>query len=57
MQKHDLIGKHVNITVEGWEGRKGIVTSVGNELLPIHVTLDKETWETDFTVDELEVQW
>jgi len=49
----EYIGKRVSITVEGWEGRAGVVTSVGNEVLPIHVTLDGEDWETDFTVDEI----
>ena len=55
MQKHDLLGKYVSITVVGWEGRKGFVTSIGNEVLPIHVTLDGENWETDFTTDEVQV--
>ena len=56
MQKHNLLGKYVSITVLGWEGRKGIVTSIGNEVLPIHVTLDGENWETDFTADEVLVE-
>ncbi len=50
-----MIGKRVRAIVACWEGRKGIVTSVGNEALPIHVTLDGETWETDFKKNELEV--
>tara|TARA_R100001163_G_scaffold41724_2_gene31617 strand:- start:1839 stop:2012 length:174 start_codon:yes stop_codon:yes gene_type:complete len=53
--KQDMIGKRVRAIVACWEGRKGIVTSVGNEALPIHVTLDGETWETDFKKNELEV--
>ena len=57
MQKHNLLGKYVSITVLGWEGRKGIVTSIGNEVLPIHVTLDGEEWETDFTADEVKLIW
>ena len=52
-----LLGRKVRITIEGWEGRKGIVTSVGNEALPIHVTLEGESWETDFTPEELEVSY
>ena len=54
MEKY--VGKRVSITVAGWEGRAGVVTSVGNEVLPIHVTLDGEDWETDFTADEVEVR-
>ena len=36
-------------------GRTGLVTSVADSTkLPIHVTLDGETWETDFAFMELE---
>tara|TARA_R100000458_G_C8266073_1_gene241100 strand:+ start:467 stop:640 length:174 start_codon:yes stop_codon:yes gene_type:complete len=53
--KQDMIGKRVRARVCTYEGREGIVTSVGNEALPIHVTLDGETWETDFKINELDV--
>ena len=47
-------GPRVRVVAEGnFEGREGIVTSIGNEALPIHVTLDGEDWETDFTADEI----
>jgi hypothetical protein len=52
----EYVGKRVKITVAGWEGRAGVVTSVGNEALNIHVTLDGENHETDFTADELEIR-
>lgn len=53
--KQDMIGKRVRAIVACWEGREGIVTSIGNEKLGVHVTLDGETWETDFMKNELEV--
>ena len=57
MSKYEsLLGRQVSITVERWEGKRGIITSVGNEALPIHVTLEGESWETDFTLEELEVK-
>ena len=52
----DLIGTRVRAEVKGnFRGREGIVTSIGNAVLPIHVTLDGDNWETDFREDELEV--
>ena len=50
-----MVGKRVRAIVCGWEGRKGVVTSIGNEKLGVHVTLDGEKWETDFKANELEV--
>jgi len=55
MNKNEMVGKRVRAIVACWEGREGVVTSVGNEALPIHVTLDGEKWETDFKANELEV--
>jgi hypothetical protein len=37
-------------------GKKGIVTSIGAGVIPIHVTLLGEQHETDFAPNELEVQ-
>ena len=57
MSKYEsLLGRQVSITDERWEGKRGKITSVGNEALPIHVTLEGESWETDFTLEELEVK-
>ena len=51
-----MVGKRVRAVVGGnFEDREGNVTSIGNEALPVHVTLDGDNWETDFRVDELEV--
>ena len=56
MVENRIIGSRVRAEVEGkFKGREGIVTSIGNAVLPIHVTLDGDTWETDFREDELEV--
>jgi len=55
MTKQDMIGKRVRARVCTYEGREGIVTSIGNEKLGVHVTLDGETWETDFKKNELDV--
>ena len=52
----ELVNQKVRIVVEGnFKGKQGIITSVGNEALPIHVTLNGEKWETDFKANELEV--
>ena len=52
----ELVNQKVRIVVEGnFKGKQGIVTSVGNEALPIHVTLDGEAWETDFSFHEMEL--
>ena len=53
--KQDMIGKRVRARVCTYEGREGIVTSIGNEKLGVHVTLDGETLETDFMKNELDV--
>ena len=58
MNKNEMVGKRVRASSsisDIYEGREGIVTSIGNAKLPIHVTLDGDNWETDFRVDELEV--
>ena len=55
MNKNEMVGKRVRAIVCGWEGREGVVTSIGNEILGVHVTLDGEKWETDFKLNELEV--
>lgn len=56
MNKNEMVGKRVRAIVEGnFESREGKVTSIGNAVLPIHVTLDGDNWETDFRADELEV--
>ena len=56
MNKNEMVGKRVRAVVGGnFEDREGNVTSIGNEALPVHVTLDGDNWETDFRVDELEV--
>ena len=48
-------GTRVRVRIEGnFEDREGNVTSIGNEALPVHVTLDGDNWETDFRADELE---
>jgi len=52
----NLIGKDVRVIGSiAFEGRRGKVTSIGTGKIPIHVTLDGETWETDFARDELKV--
>ena len=52
----ELVNQKVRIVVEGnFKGKQGIITSVGNEALPIHVTLDGEAWETDFSFHEMEL--
>ncbi len=52
----NLINKKVRIVVEGnFKGKQGIITSVGNEAFPVHVTLDGEDWETDFSFHEIEL--
>lgn len=43
-----------NCTVKKWIGREGTITSFGNAVLPVHVTLDGENYETDFKENELE---
>ena len=56
MNKNEMVGERVRAVVGGnFKGREGKVTSTGNAVLPIHVTLDGDNWETDFRVDELEV--
>ena len=56
MEQNQMLRTRVRIVVEGnFKGRQGVVTSVGNEALPVHVTLDGDHWETDFTATELEV--
>ena len=56
MNKNEMVGKRVRAVVGGnFKGREGKVTSTGNAVLPIHVTLDGDNWETDFRADELEV--
>jgi len=55
MQKHDLLGKYVSITVVGWEGRKGFVTSIGHKGFHVNKYVREENWETDFTTDEVQV--
>ena len=56
MNKNEMVGERVRAVVGGnFKGREGKVTSIGNAVLPIHVTLDGDNWETDFRADELEV--
>jgi RNase P/RNase MRP subunit p29 len=57
--RQDLIGARVEVVKDTisskFVGKKGKITSIGNEVLPIHVTLDGENHETDFTVSELRI--
>lgn len=62
MINENLIGKIVKVVSDGivgyrsqFIGKIGVVTSVGDAKLPIHVTLESQKFETDFRVDELEV--
>jgi hypothetical protein len=62
MNNEKLIGKTVKIVKDSiignrgqFIGKAGVVTSVGNATLPIHVTLEGQKFETDFRVEELEV--
>ena len=62
MVNENLIGKIVRVVsdkIVGYRGqfigKVGVVTSVGDAKLPIHVTLQGQTFESDFRVDELEV--
>ena len=56
--KTELIGRNVKVNVinECLDGRRGVITSIGNAVLPIHVTLEGESWETDFKLEELEME-
>lgn len=56
----ELLNKKVKVIKQifgnTYIGKVGVVTSIGKgESLPIHVTLDGDKYETDFTVGELEV--
>lgn len=53
----EMIGKRVRALARtnAYEGKEGVVTSIGNAKLPIHVTLDGEKFETDFMQCELEI--
>tara|TARA_Y100000310_G_scaffold194850_1_gene194861 strand:+ start:502 stop:678 length:177 start_codon:yes stop_codon:yes gene_type:complete len=55
-ENSNLIGRKVTVIAEGsFEGRRGEITSVGTGVIPIHVTLEGEAWETDFNDLEVEV--
>lgn len=52
-----MIGKNVivNCSNKLLNGKKGVVTSIGSGVIPIHVTLEGERFETDFAKKELRV--
>jgi hypothetical protein len=51
-----LVGKRVVVKARlaNFGGQSGRVTSIGNEKLPVHVTLDGDICETDFRANELD---
>src|SRR3990167_10667976 len=55
MKKNDMrVGDTVKILCTGkFQGKEGIVTSIGKGVIPIHVTFEGRTHETDFAINEI----